>query len=655
MSKSNVRGNPALRWPIGAKLIILSAFVISSLFAPLAHAQEEPAKRVLVLNSYHNGFDQTDNIVMGIKDVLNPKENNIELVIEYMDTKAIEYNTQYKETLFDLYRYKYGNQTFDLVISSDDNAFNFLLEYHKDLFPRVPIVFCGVNNLNAPDLVDPEVFTGVIEQQSLRETIDLALGLHPRTRQIVFVVDNTPTGVYLWDQIQYLGKYYKDIRMTRIDDSLSMEQIEDKVSKLSDDAIVLYGPLHRDKSARYYSFEESASRISQASARPMYGYSVQVLPYGIVGGKLFGGFYHGQVAAKVAQRILMGEKVRDIPVLTEPQTQYMFDYEQMERWGIKVSDLPEGSIVVNKPHSFYEENKELIWGIIAVMTLQTLTIIGLLVNVSRRKRAEGALKEYSERLEEMVKERTRELCEAQEQLVRREKLAALGQLAGGMGHELRNPLGVISNAIYFLQMTLPDAGETTSEYLSIISSEVCTAEKIVSDLLDYSRTRLPEREEIAVSELVAQVLAKRSPPEGVEVATQIPADLPPVYVDSRQIGQVLVNLVTNAYQAMPEGGRLIIAATVSGDQSLISNLQSLISISITDTGCGISEEHKAKLFEPLFTTKARGIGLGLATARSLVEANGGMIEVENKMGKGSTFTVRLPTGEREVEGERKQR
>jgi hypothetical protein len=202
----------------------------------------------------------------------------------------------------------------------------------------------------------------------------------------------------------------------------------------------------------------------------------------------------------------------------------------------------------------------------------------------RHKRAEEALKEYSERLEEMVEERTQELREAQEQLVRREKLAVLGQLASGVGHELRNPLGVISNAIYFLQVTLPDTDETTGEYLGIISSEVRGAEKIVSDLLDFSRTRPAEREEVAVSVLVSQVLERRPPPEDVEVATQIPSDLPPVFVDPRQVGQVLTNLVTNAYQAMPDGGQLTITAAAPGDQlsatseqSPISNLQSPIS------------------------------------------------------------------------------
>ena len=380
--------------PISIFIILL--FIILTLYIPSMYAQEGQAKRVLVLNSYHKGFLWTDNIVKGIESVLGPEENCVELKIEYMDSKATKYDTQYKEQLYDLYKYKYGNQTFDLIISSDDNAFNFLREYHEDLFPDTPIVFCGVNDLEAPNLIDPDEFTGIIELQSAKETIDLALRLHPMTRQIVFVIDNTSTGAYFWSQIQELSKYYKDIRMTRIGKRLSLKQIEAEVSGLPDDTIVLFGPFSRDKS-KYYSFTEAASRVSKASGRPMYGHFVQILPYGIIGGKLLGGFYHGQVAAEMARRILMGEKVRDIPVLAEPQAQYMFNYEQLKRWGIKLSDLPEDSIVINKPHSFYEENKALIWCIIAVIILQMLIIASLLVNMSRRKQAEEALKVSEER------------------------------------------------------------------------------------------------------------------------------------------------------------------------------------------------------------------------------------------------------------------
>ena len=252
-----------------------------------------------------------------------------------------------------------------------------------------------------------------------------------------------------------------------------------------------------------------------------------------------------------------------------------------------------------------------------------------------RHSMERRLREYSEHLEEMVEERTRELQDAQEKLVRREKLAVLGQLAGGVGHELRNPLAVISNAIYFLNLTLPDPDETTREYLEMISSEIRNAEKIVSDLLDFSRVESVEREETEVSELVAGVSVKHPPPEGVEVSTEVPSDLPSAFVDGRQMGQVLSNLLLNAYQAMPEGGCVRIAA----DEI---DVDDTIRIRISDTGCGISSEDLERIFEPLFTTKARGIGLGLSVSRDLLEVNGGSIEVESEEGRGSTFTVRLP-------------
>ncbi len=254
-------------------------------------------------------------------------------------------------------------------------------------------------------------------------------------------------------------------------------------------------------------------------------------------------------------------------------------------------------------------------------------------DVSEKREAEKALKKYSERLEEIVEERTKELKDTQEQLIRKEKLSVLGQLAGGVGHELRNPLGVISNAVYYLKMVLPDADENIKEYLETISSEVDRSTKIVSDLLDFSSVKSIGKEEIAITDLIARILEKQPAPENIEIITTIPSDLPPVFVDPLQIRQVFDNLITNAYQAMPEGGKLTIETKAEEDKAHVS---------VADTGGGISQENMEKLFEPLFTTKARGIGLGLAVSKNLVEANGGSIEVESEEGKGSTFIVILP-------------
>jgi len=267
-----------------------------------------------------------------------------------------------------------------------------------------------------------------------------------------------------------------------------------------------------------------------------------------------------------------------------------------------------------------------------------LRFVGTHTDITERKQAEKKLEQYRDQLEELVAERTQELRDAQEKLIRQERLAALGQIAGGIGHELRNPLGVISNAVYYLKMVLPNTNIKINEYLEMINSETQNAAKIISDLLGFARIKSVDCEDTALFELVSSVLAKYPPPENVEVNILIPNDLPSVYVDPAQIGQVLANMIANAYQAMPDGGEL----TVSSEESTVADLTSSVLITITDTGVGILPENMGKIFEPLFTTKPRGIGLGLPISEKLVEAHGGNIEVESVAGEGSAFTVRLP-------------
>jgi PAS domain S-box-containing protein len=259
-------------------------------------------------------------------------------------------------------------------------------------------------------------------------------------------------------------------------------------------------------------------------------------------------------------------------------------------------------------------------------------------DITARKQAEVELQKYSEKLEDMVAKRTRKLQEAQAQLVRREKLAVLGQMAGSVGHELRTPLSTISNAAYYLNMVLGKPEEQIAEYLDIICSETRRAEKIIADLLDFSRTKSLNRQEIHVADVVTLVLEKHIPPNAIQVTIQIPDTLPAVVADPVHVDQVLSNLVTNACQAMPQGGTLTISAHNDGD---------MVALDVSDTGSGIEPEHLDKLFEPLFTTKPKGIGLGLAVCKNLIEANGGAITVESALGKGSVFTVALPVAGQE--------
>jgi len=258
---------------------------------------------------------------------------------------------------------------------------------------------------------------------------------------------------------------------------------------------------------------------------------------------------------------------------------------------------------------------------------------GIVRDITERKRAEEALREYSERLEEMVEERTKELRDAQEQLIRREKLAVIGQLGASMCHELRNPLGVINNSVYYLNTKLRDVDEKAKKHSKIMEREIASSNKIVSDLLRFAEGKKPILQKTQINTIVQDALSRTTVPDKVAVITDLGGDLPPLMADRDQIEQVFINLILNAVQATPNGGRLEISTRAK---------EGFIEVEFKDNGCGMPEEDLGRVFEPLFTTKARGIGLGLPVSRKIIEAHGGSIEVESEVGQGSTFTFTLP-------------
>jgi PAS domain S-box-containing protein len=268
-------------------------------------------------------------------------------------------------------------------------------------------------------------------------------------------------------------------------------------------------------------------------------------------------------------------------------------------------------------------------------------LVGIFHDVTERMLAEEKISQLNEELELKVQQRTQQLVAAQEELVRKEKLAVLGQVAGSVGHELRNPLGVMNNAVYFLQTVLTDADDTTKEYLNIIKDEIASSERIVSDLLDSVRTKQPHPETVGVRELIEQTLRKLNFPEGTSVELDIPESIRPLHVDGMQLLQVFRNLISNGAEAMlPAGGVLHIRAVENPADGTIT-------VSVQDSGCGIAPEQMEHMFQPLFTTKARGIGLGLVVVKNLTEANGGKIELNSEPGKGATFAVTLPAAHQE--------
>lgn len=232
----------------------------------------------------------------------------------------------------------------------------------------------------------------------------------------------------------------------------------------------------------------------------------------------------------------------------------------------------------------------------------------------------------------------KKLKEFQEQLVLREKLAAVGQMASVVGHEIRNPLGVINNAIYYIKTRFEmssgkELDPKIQKHIGIIEKEVAASNRIVSDLLGFSRTRPPMAQPLDLNKIIEDSLSAISIPDTVKVEIDLSLELPPTLINPDEIRQVFINLINNAWQAMPEGGTLKIRSYIE---------EEMAQAEVTDTGCGISPENMKKLFTPFFSTKTKGTGLGLAAVQRILERHKGKIKVRSRAGEGTTFIVSLP-------------
>jgi signal transduction histidine kinase len=219
-------------------------------------------------------------------------------------------------------------------------------------------------------------------------------------------------------------------------------------------------------------------------------------------------------------------------------------------------------------------------------------------------------------------------------MIKQERLAILGQMAASLSHELRNPLSVINNVSYYLRTKFPDVDEKTLKMLDLLEKEVDRSDRIIGNMLSFSRHKPTMAEDMNLNDFIDSFFSNPdATPGNVNVKLKL-SEIPQIHADSEKFRQILDNLVTNACQAMPEGGTLTVSTEATDSDA--------IELSVNDTGHGMTEEVQSRLFEPLFSTKTTGFGLGLVIVKTLVEDHGGNITVKSREGKGSEFIITLP-------------
>jgi signal transduction histidine kinase len=222
----------------------------------------------------------------------------------------------------------------------------------------------------------------------------------------------------------------------------------------------------------------------------------------------------------------------------------------------------------------------------------------------------------------------------EEDLTKKERLAVLGELGAGIGHEIRNPLSSIKSVAYYLRAVNENPSAEVNEAITILDRESLRIEEIVDSLLTFAHPKPPTLVHVALDRVVKDALAELTIPEKIAIVTIFEPDLPAIHADYGQVVTIAKNIIANALQIMSTGGQLTIETKSEGSSWVI--------LSIADTGSGIPKASMDRLFQPLFTTKAQGIGLGLPIAKSLIEGHNGTISVESEIGKGTLITLKFP-------------
>jgi len=285
-------------------------------------------------------------------------------------------------------------------------------------------------------------------------------------------------------------------------------------------------------------------------------------------------------------------------------------------------------------HSYDQEQMQ----ILSILADQAVIAIEKTHLIDDLKRAQVDLENWSKELDRKVKEKSEELKKSQAQLLQSEKLAGIGQLAAGIAHEIRNPLGIIATSLYYLNDVLPEKKEDIKRHFQIMEAEISRCESIISSLLEFSRKSTQEFELIDVNQLLnitLPLVEKDLFVNDIKLTKKF-RHRPIIKANVDEMKQTFLNLILNATQAMPRGGKLEIATSITKNER--------VKIKVADSGTGISEKHLSNIFDPFFTTKApgEGTGLGLTLVHNIIERWGGTIQVESQGVKGTTFTIEFP-------------
>ncbi len=724
--------------------IILLAIFQSSLFAIDKY-------NILIIHSYQKGYKWSDDISKAIEDQFK-KNSNIGITTVYMDAKRVE-NDSYYNKLLELYKEEFKYSAFDVIIAVDNEALEFLTKFRDKIFQNTPIVFCGINNFTE-SMIDYPNFrykvTGVVENVDIRKNIELITKMVPYLNKILIISDKSKSGLEIKEEIFKIMKDYFYLNYEYLD-MFDLKSIKKIVKSLKKHDAILYVFHQKDSSGKYFTYKNSLKEVSSVSKVPIFGLWDFDMGYGVVGGALLNGYSQGVEAAKLVKKILNSIEPKNIPIVKNSTVRYIFDYKLLKKYHLKLpKDIEPKATILNKPESFYQKYKKLVWIVSLIFVFLIAVSIILIINIARKNRAEKRLQEHIKFLEVLIEtiptpifykdrdgkylgcnkayadfvgakkeqiigktsfsffnhfsasentKRDQELLNSlkndvyettlyskngkfkkqviiskapfylsdnsvggivcvidditevtqQKQFINQQaKLAEMGDMIAAIAHQWNEPLVELSAIVQELQMRYMENDLNSEDIKEFVKDSMTQIQYMSKTLKDFRDFLKPQNFKTKFSlqkafDEIYEIIGKQLFYSHINFLFSIDSFNKDflIYGYENDFKQVLLNIVNNAKNKILEkkdSKKYSICIKAYQDDKNIF-------IDIKDNAGKIEEKIIESIFDPYFTTKKDGTGLGLYVAKIIIEDKmGGKLSVKNDEDS-VIFTIKLPKDE----------
>ena len=602
----------------------LATAIVLGAQTPSGAADLEP-KRVVMLHSFGPRFKPWSDYAQTIRSEISQRWREPVDFLDHSLVNARQDDEPSEAAFVEYLRTLYVSRPVDLIIAIGAPAAAFIQRHRQRLFPKTPMVFTAVEQRRVQYEKLTENDTVVAVAHDFPAAFENILRVLPLTKTIAVVNGTSPNETFWLNEMRReLAPLAGRVELRWYNEK-SFEDILADAARLPPHSAIFWHLMNVDAAGVAHEANDALSKLSSLANGPIFSYDKSFFGEATVGGPMHSAETSGQITAAVSVRILNGEKAGDIKT---PPTEFetpIFDWRQMQRWGISESNLPPGSNIYFREPSVLERYSWQIALITAIVLVQAGLILVLLREHRRRQLAE-------------VQSRQR-----MAELARVMRFSTAGELTASIAHEINQPLGSIltnaETAQAILKSPSPDIAELNDIVVDILRDDQ-RASEVIRRMRSLLKKAPFELKNFDLNDVVRETLgffSSRAVGRKVELISAITPEALPVLGDRVQLQQVILNLVMNGIEAMkgaPAENRVISIRT--------SRVENFAQLSVSDRGSGIPEDKLKEVFEPFFTSKAEGMGMGLSIARTIIEAHHGLISAKNRNCGGASFRIRLP-------------